>query len=76
MSLELCNHEEADTCLLVHVAACSSGQGWILIRTKDEDVVVPVVSVAENLPADEIRISFGTGNHLRHLVAHKITWKI
>ena len=38
--------------------------------------MVLVVSVAENLPADEIWISDGTGKHLRHLAAHEIARKI
>ena len=76
-SLEPCNHEEADTRLLIHVLyACSSGHRRILIKTNGADVVVLAVSVAENLPADEIWISYGTGKHLRHLAAHKITKKI
>ena len=54
-SLEMCNHEEVDTRLLVHVLdACSSGHRRILMKTNDADVVVLAVSVAENLPADEI----------------------
>ena len=76
-SLEPCNHEEADTRLLVHALdACSSGHRRILIKTNDADVVVLAVSVAENLPADKILISYGTGKHLRHLAAHEITKKI
>ena len=76
-SLEPCNHEEADTRLLIHVLdACSSGHRRILIRTNDADVVVLAVSVAENLPADEIWISYGTGKHLRYLAAHEIARKI
>ena len=34
------------------------------------------MSVAENLPADEIWISDGTVKHLRHLAAHEIARKI
>ena len=76
-SLEACNHEEADTRLLVHVLdACSSGHRRLLIKTNDADVVVLAVSVAENLPADELWISYGTGKHLRHLAAQEITKKI
>lgn len=76
-SLELCYHKEVDTRLLVHVLdACSSGHWWILIKTNDADVMVLAVSVAENLPADEIWISYGTGKYLRHRAAHKITKKI
>ena len=76
-SLEPCNHEDADTRLLVHVLdACSSGHRRILIRTNDADVAVLAVSAAENLLADEIWISYGTGKHLRHLAAHEITKKI
>ena len=48
----------------------------ILIKTNDADVVVLGVSEAENLPADESLISYGTGKHLRHLAAHEITKKI
>lgn len=76
-SLEPCNHEEADTRLLVHVLdACSSGHRQILIKTNDADVMVLAVSVAENLPADEIWISYDTGKYLRRLAAHEITKKI
>ena len=55
--------------------ACSSGHRQILIETNDADVVVLVVSVAENLPADEIWITYGTGKHLRHLAGHEIAKK-
>ena len=76
-SLEPCNHEEADSRLLVHVLdACSSGHRRILIKTNDADAVVLAVSVAENLPADEIWISYDTGKHLRHLAAHESAKKI
>ena len=34
------------------------------------------VSVAENLPEDEIWISYGTGKHLKDLAAHEIAKKI
>ena len=53
-----------------------SGHRRTLIKTNDADVVVLAVSVAENLPADEIWISSGTGKHLRHLAAHEYTKKI
>ena len=76
-SLKPCNLEEADTRLLIHVLdACSSGYRRILIKTNDADVVVLAVSVAENLPADEIWISYGTGKRLRHLAAHESAKKI
>lgn len=75
--LEPCNHEEADTRLLVHALdACLSGHRRIMIKTNDADVVVLAVSVAESLPADEIWISYGTGKHLRHLAVHKIALNI
>ena len=55
--------------------AFSSGHQRILIKTNDADVVVLDVSVAENLPADGIWTSYGTGKHLRHLAAHEIAKK-
>ena len=38
--------------------------------------MVLALSVAENLPADDIWISYGSGKRLRHLATHEIAKKI
>ena len=69
-----CNHEEADSRMMLHVAhAAQHDHHHILVRTVDTDVVVLAVMVAETLPADnEVWIAFGTGKHLRYLAAHQM----
>ena len=49
-SLAPCNHEEADTRIIVHAsAAIKCGHRRILIRTVDTDVVVLAVWVVQEL---------------------------
>ena len=69
-----CNHEEADSRMMLHVAhAAQHDHHHILVRTVDTDVVVLAVMVAETLPADnEVWIAFGSGKHLRYLAAHQM----
>ena len=74
-SLSPCNHEEADSRMLLHAnhAALYGGNLKILIRTVDTDVVVLTVSLASILgPEYEIWLAFGSGKHFRHLPAHTI----
>ena len=69
-SLSPCNHDEADSRMLLHANhATLCGH---LIRTVDTDVVVLAVSVAETVgPEYELWLAFGTGKHFRYLAAHK-----
>ena len=47
-SLAPCSHEEADSCMMLHVAhAAKQGHHQVLVRTVDTDVVVLAVMVAE-----------------------------
>ena len=72
-ALEPCNHEEADTRLMVHVSdAASRGYSTISIRTNDTDVVVLAVSVVEAIPAVQLWITFGLGKNVRHIPAHAV----
>ena len=74
-SLSPCNHEEADSRMLLHAnhAALYGGNLKILIWTVDTDVVVLAVSLASILgPEYEIWLAFGSGKHFRHLPAHTI----
>lgn len=73
-SLAPCNHEEADSRLLLHAShAAQHGHHAILIRTVDTDVVVLAVSLAQELqPEDKLWLAFGTGQSFRYVAAHEI----
>ncbi|KAL8561151.1 hypothetical protein ACOMHN_054522 [Nucella lapillus] len=73
-SLAPCNHEEADSRMLLHAShAAQHGHHAILIRTVDTDVVVLAVSLAQELqPEDKLWLAFGTGQSFRYLAAHEI----
>ena len=66
-----CNHEEADTRVVVHVMlhALEQGEKTILIRTVDTDVVAILVGAYHTMiavqPYVEIWVAFGTGRNYR-----------
>ena len=68
-------HEEADSCMLLHVShAAHCGHHTILIRTVDIYVVVLAVSVTHSLGSEcELQLAFGTGKYFCYLSAHKIS---
>lgn len=69
-----CNHEEADTRILLHcLHASQCGSRKIAIRTVDTDVVVLAVSCFDEMSVDELWIHFGVGNKVRLLPVHAIT---
>jgi len=66
-----CNHEEADTRMVVHVMdSLEKGLNSIMIRTVDTDVIVILIgefhTIHESYPAADIWIAFGTGKHFRY----------
>lgn len=69
-----CNHEEADSMMMVHLAdVVYRGYSKIKIRTVDTDVVVIAVAVMSELPEDtEVWIAFGTGKDYRYIPVHSI----
>ena len=72
-SLAPCNHEEADTRMMVHVAdAVQGGLTKVLLRTVDTDVVVIAIAVSQTLSTSELWIAFGVGKNLRFLPVHEI----
>ena len=61
-----CNHEEADTRIVVHIQhALQNGAHSLLVRTVDTDVVVILMGKYHNLvannPEAEIWVAFGLG---------------
>lgn len=73
-SLAPCNHEEADTRMVLHVNhATHHGHQSIMIRTVDTDEVVLAVSVAKDIGQKiQLWLAFGTGKNFRYLPAHEI----
>ena len=70
-----CNHEEADSRIMVHAAdAFREGFTKLLVRSVDTDVVVLAVALIEEIQAPELKlwIAFGTGKDLRYIAAHEI----
>ena len=68
-----CDHEEADTRIIVHMAdAVNKGYKKILIRTVDTEVVVLAVAAAVKVDSEELWIAFGTAKNFRHIPAHEI----
>ena len=63
-----CNHEEADTRMIIHVQdSLETGNNIILVRTVDTDVIVLLVghfhSLHEEHPNVDVWVAFGTGKH-------------
>ena len=73
-SLSPCNHEEADSRLMVHLAdADSEGYEKFTIRTVDSDVVVVSVAAVSTLNPSEFWVSYGTGKDHRYHPLHDIS---
>ena len=65
-AMEKCNHEEADTRILVHIKdAISKGTKNVLVRTVDTGVIVFLVgqSLQSSLL---VWVAFGMGKSYRH----------
>ena len=73
-TLAPCSHEEADSCMLLHVShAAQHGHHQMLIRTVDNDVVVLAVFAISQPPAEcEMWLAFRTGRSFLYLAAHQI----
>ena len=64
--METCNHEEADTRLIVHIFhALEQGQRCFLVRTVDTDVIIILIGTFHKMLAFnslvDIWVAFGTG---------------
>ena len=69
-AMQNCNHEEADTSIVVHVLhALTHGAKTILVRTVDTDVVVILAGTFHDLvatqPLASIWVAFGMDNNYR-----------
>ena len=72
-SITPCNHEEADTRIILHAAHCARlGHQKVAIRTVDTDVLVLAVAAFQFLQLQELWIAFGTKHNLKYIPVHSI----
>ena len=72
-ALQPCNHAEADTRIILHLAhASSQGHDKECVRTVDSDIVVLATSFFEELDLSELWIGFGSGKNYRDIPVHRI----
>ena len=61
-TLQPCNHSEADTRILLHLAhAAKQGHTKAYVRTVDNNVIVLTIRFFESLSLSELSVGFGTG---------------
>ena len=71
LNIEPCNHEEADTRLLLHVLdGANSGIKKVSIITVDTDVVVIALRHFFTLNLEELWIEFGVDKYRRYIPIH------
>jgi hypothetical protein len=66
-----CNHEEADTRILVHlIHALEQGAKFIQVRTVDTDIVIILIGkfheISSSFPVQDISVAFGKGKDFRY----------
>ena len=72
-NLAPCSHEEADTCLILHVAdAVLKGHTRVGIRTVDTNVLVLAVASFDKIKPDELWVIIGTVSYLRCIAVHEL----
>ena len=68
-----CEHEEADTRLLLHASdVANQGMSRVIIRTADTDGVVLSITLYRQLKLDELCIGCGTGKRFRYIPISKM----
>ena len=71
--LSPCNHEEADTRLLLHASNCAlHDHNKVLIKTVDTDVVIIALSQFSYLNIEELWIELGSGKDMKWYPIHEI----
>ena len=71
-----CNHEEADTRILLHENNASSYHERVVVQTPDTDVVVLSVFAFDSLRCKQLWIRTGTKDSVRFIPVHNIVDKI
>ena len=70
--LSPCNHEEADSRMLLHVKHASMSQhANIMISTVDSDVLIIALQAFHQLNVLQLWMEFGVGKHKRYIPCHE-----
>ena len=69
--MDICNHEEADTRLVVHIHhALRHGASHCMVRTVDTDAIVILIGIMHTFtalyPTADIWAAFGSGRNYRY----------
>ena len=71
-ALQYCDHEGADTRMLLHSKHASRDAQRVVIQSPDTDVLLPCVTDNDEIECDELWFRTGVKDHLRYIPAHKI----
>ena len=72
-TLQPCNHPEADTRIILHLAHASKhGHTAAYVRTVDSDVVVLAIRYFSTFGLSELWVGFGCGKNYRDIPVHAI----
>jgi len=73
-TLSPCQHEEADTRMMLHLYhAAAQGHSKAYLRTVDSDVVVLAINLFHKLGLSELWIGFGSGKTYKDIPIHHIS---
>ena len=67
-----CDHEEADTRMLLHAKHAIRDALRVVIQSPDTDVLLLCVTHNNQVECDELWFCTGVKDHLRYILAHKI----
>ena len=72
-NLAPCSHEEADTCLFLHIAhAVQKGYRKLCLCIGDTDVVVLAIAMFSQINPDELWLALGTGSNFCYIAIHDV----
>ena len=72
--LQPCNHTEADTKILLHLAdAANQGHQIALVHTVDSDVVILALRWFASLGLSELWVCLGSGKKIRDILIHTLS---
>ena len=71
-ALQYCDHEGADTRMLLHAKHTSRDAQRVVIQSSDTDVLLLCVTDNDEIECDELWFRTGVKDRLRYIPAHKI----
>ena len=68
-----CDHEEADTQMMLHASNCSYQHPRVVVQSPDTDVAVLCVHTYESMRCEELWFKTGVKDKLRFISVHTLT---